>query len=60
MYEVSRVNVKVERGATLTFKHDLSYVAVFYARKSYVRIQEKLDVEIHLNACCLVTSSSRQ
>ena len=29
MYEVSRVNVKVERGATLTFKRDLSYVALF-------------------------------
>ena len=27
MYEVSRVNVKVERGATRTFTHDLSYVA---------------------------------
>ena len=43
MHERPRVNVKVERGSTLTYMRDLPYNAYFiYARKIYVRTHEKI------------------
>ena len=39
IYEVSRVNVKIERVSSFTFARNLSYIAsfVFYARNFYAR-----------------------
>ena len=49
MYERPRVNVKVERGSTLTFTRDLSlfYLRVLslraYARKNYATLEIHLE-----------------
>ena len=44
MYEVSRMNVKFERGSTFTFSRNLSYIASIYLR-AYAR-KNNVTVEI--------------
>ena len=52
MYEVSRVNVKVERGSTFKFTRDLSFIHYLYfvnTSKFHARVLVKITRQLNLS-----------